>query len=423
MVLGVCGGAYYEHTQIQADEQQISDQTATITSLQAQVQTLKDAQAKAAASTPQQPAPANPASAGTASSSAPGATPAAPGAPAAVPGAPAAPAATPLTKDQMIRAVVVIKGDNAEGTGFLVKTATGPAVITNLHVIANNPNLTITTNTGAVITPLSLKGATDRDLAMFAIQDAGYSYLPMATDLSTVQVGDEVLTPGNSQGGGVLLSTSGKVVAIGPDRVEFDNPIYHGNSGGPVFHTKSGTVLAVVAMATKVDTGNDLDKTSFASRNSAITGSVRYFGLRLDTVPKWEPYDQRLYANQMAFLDQFDTTSRCLDSYMNSGSANDDDARLYQSNHKIVTANSNFFANADSGASASQRIDAARQWVFDIGAIADEDMASIQELNNFYSFVQQRARDETAYRKALKAEIDEVGNDVNRLDSLPRKSN
>jgi S1-C subfamily serine protease len=82
-----------------------------------------------------------------------------------------------LTTDQA-RAVVLIKGDNSEGTGFLVKTADGPTVVTNLHVISDNPNLKITTNTGQQITVLSLKGASDRDLAMFAIKDQNYSYLP-----------------------------------------------------------------------------------------------------------------------------------------------------------------------------------------------------------------------------------------------------
>ena len=176
-------------------------------------------------------------------------------------------------------------------------------MVTNIHVIANNPNLKITTNTGAFITMVSAKGASDRDLAMLSIKDGPYSYLDVSTDISqTVQPGDDVITPGNSQGGEVMLNTAGKVLGIGPERIEIDNPIYHGNSGGPVFHVKSSKVLGVVTEATKVDVSNDLDKASFASRSSAISGTMRYFGLRLDTVSEWVPIDWRPVARWRPFF-------------------------------------------------------------------------------------------------------------------------
>ena len=172
--------------------------------------------------------------------------------PTPVPPAPtpdAAPAPAKLTEAQA-RAVVVIKGDNAEGTGFLVKTATGPMIITNQHVLEANPHLQITTSDGQTVKYLGLQGASDRDLAMIPIVDNGYSYLELATDVgNTVQVGDEVMTPGNSEGGDVLLNTDGHVVALGPQKVEISNPIYHGNSGGPIFHVKSGKVIGVVTEA------------------------------------------------------------------------------------------------------------------------------------------------------------------------------
>ena len=111
-----------------------------------------------------------------------------------------------------------------------------------------------------------------------------------------------------------MLNTQGKVLGIGPERIEIDNPIYHGNSGGPVFHTKSGKVLGVVTEAMKVDVTDALDKASFASRNSAISGSMRYFALRLDTVSTWLPIDSRRFQNETTFLDQFHEQSRRLDA-------------------------------------------------------------------------------------------------------------
>jgi len=334
-----------------------------------------------------------------------------------------------LTGDQA-RAVVLIRGDNAEGTGFLIKTADGPVVITNLHVISNNPNVRITTSTGLEVTPQGLKGAVDRDLAMIPIKDNGYNYLELATDISsTAQPGDAVITPGNSQGGGVMLNTPGKVLGIGPQRVEFDNPIYHGNSGGPVFHSKSNKVVAVVTEAMKVDVTNDLDKSSFQSRNSAISGSMRYFGLRLDTVPRWEDMDWKRFQNETIFLEQFHEESRCLDSFLNAsdtpsnGSASSAEvAKLYLTNDKIRKACEHYADQVTSGADSSQRLDAIRQLFFEINSVADTNMTPAQDMSNFYSFDQQRAKDELGYRKALKTELNSIGDDVSRIGGLPRRN-
>ena len=327
-----------------------------------------------------------------------------------------------LTEDQA-SAVVLIRGDNTEGTGFLVKMPDGPVVMTNIHVISNNPNLKITTNSGALISIVSYKGATDRDLAMISIKDGDYKYLDLATDVSaTVQPGDEVVTPGNSEGGGVMLNTGGKVLGIGPDRIEFDNPIYHGNSGGPVFHVKSGKVIGIVTEVVKVDTSDAVDKASFANRASAIGRSMRYFGLRLDNVPGWEAYDWRRFLNETAFLDQFDLRSRCLDCYINAPDDNTPEDTLWQKDDKIVQANSGYFDQAN-GADTEQKLDAARVMWSSISDIAGTDMDAIQDPNNFYSFDRQRAKDETAYRKALKAELDQINTNVTRLGSLPRTNN
>ena len=244
----------------------------------------------------------------------------------------------------------MVKGDLGEGTGFLVKTAYGPVVVTNHHVIRANPNIRILTTTGEEIKTLGLEGASDRDLVMFKIQDDHYTYFDLASDIGgTVATGDAVVTPGNSEGGEVVLDTKGAVLGVGPEQIEISNPIYHGNSGGPVYHVKSGKVLAVVTMAKKVDTSNALDKASFENKDSAIGGEMRYFSLRLDTVPKWEDYDWNRFLNETTFLKNFHDQSRSLDSYMNGANYEKNhlnttdeygppDSRYYLRNEKIVTA-------------------------------------------------------------------------------------
>ncbi len=344
--------------------------------------------------------------------------------PAAAPTAPANPAPIVKLSQDQARAVVLIKGDNAEGTGFMVKTPDGPVVITNIHVIANNPNLKVTTNTGALVKVLSKKGASDRDLAVLSIEDAGYSFLPYCTDISkTVQPGDEVITPGNSQGGEVMLNTDGKVLGIGPDRVEFDNPIYHGNSGGPIFHVKSGTVIGVVTEAIKVDTSDALDKASFASRSSAISSSMRYFGMRIDTVAAWEPIDDRRFLIETTFLDQFNHRSRCLDCYLNAPDDDKPEDIVWREDKDIVKDNASFFAQAGGNADMGQKIDADRLMWAEFNDIAASDMDAIQRPENFYSFDRTRAADEATYRRAIQAELKQISNDVSRLGSMPRTNN
>jgi hypothetical protein len=299
--------------------------------------------------------------------------------------------------------------------------ADGPVVVTNLHVLADNPHVQITTNTGAVIPVLSMKGASDRDLAELAIKDDGYSYLEVAPNVSQiVQTGDAVITPGNSEGGQVVLNTSGKILGLGPERIEFDNPIYHGNSGGPVFHSKTGKVLGVVTEAVKVDVSDDLDKTSFASRNSAIGASMRYFGLRLDTVPSWVPVDASRFQVETTFLDQFDQASRALDSYLNAPDDDKPEDNLWRDNPNIVKANTNYFSQAN-GSDASTQLDALRQWLSSMYDVVNVNLDAIQDPKNFYSFDQEQARNEIAYRKALKAELDVRSDNLSQLASLPRK--
>ena len=349
--------------------------------------------------------------------------------PAPVSPIPAAPmtSAAPSTEPPS-HSVVVIKGDEGEGTGFLVKTAEGPVVITNLHVLAANPHIKILTTTGEEITILSLKGAVDRDLAMIGIQDDHYSYLTLATNVEeTAQTGDDLITPGNSEGGEVVLNTKGKVVAIGPQQIEFSNPIYHGNSGGPVFHTASGKVVAVVTQARKVGISDDLDKASFENKGSAITGSMRYFGYRIDTVPSWEPYDWKRYLNETTFLKEFHKQSRYLDSFLNGAryekahlaqagdGAGPPDSKFYLSDEKLRTADSNFHQLSGSSDS-SQRLDAVREMMrMNLQGFSDSDMTSIQNSHNFYSFDQLQAKQEIEYRKFLKSELDTIGGNISDL--------
>jgi len=328
-----------------------------------------------------------------------------------------------LTADQA-RAVVVITGDNSQGVGFLVKTMDGPALVTTIHVLANNPNLKITTNTGELIAPLALKCAADRDVAMIVIKNNHYSALDPADDIShTVQPGDDVIVPGVNAAG-VVADQGAKILGVGAERIELDNALAPSNSGGPVFHVKSGKVLGVATTATTVD---------ISKSSPALTRSSSGFGWRLDTISGWEPYDWSRFNTETAFLEAFHRRSRCLDSYLNTtdkspsgasqGGTIDSgplDPLMYQSDDKIQAAQDNFYKLMAASGDATERQSGYHQLLFDLMDIANTDMDQIQSTTNFYAYDQKEAQREIDYRKVLKAELDAIGNDPARLSRLPR---
>ena len=114
----------------------------------------------------------------------------------------------------------------------------------------------------------------------------------MPNDL--IHSADPVVIPGNSKGDGVITETAGKLLAIGPKKIEVDNPVYRGNSGSPIVHSSSSKVLGLLTEAELV-TLDSFDRASFKSKNSAIKSEIRYFGYRFDSVQAWEPLNWQYF--------------------------------------------------------------------------------------------------------------------------------
>ena len=74
------------------------------------------------------------------------------------------------------------------------------------------------------------------------------------------------------------------------------------------------------------------------------------------------------------------------------------------------------------GGDASTQMDALPQWLADMYDITNVNMDAIQNPLNFYPFDQEQARNEIAFRKALKAELDGQSENLSRLASMPRKN-
>ena len=165
---------------------------------------------------------------------------------------------------------------------------------------------------------------------------------------------------------------------------------------------------------------NEIDKESFANPNSAIKGSLRYFGVRMDNVPGWELYDPEKLQTESLFLQDFHLLSRAIDSILNGAiyekanvAGNDSDG---PPNSKYYLVNDRARSIAEDPLRAMKTHDrtvyksAVRELVLNLQSLADENMVAIENSKNFYQFDQLRARKEIKYRQALKAELDKAGN-------------
>ena len=190
---------------------------------------------------------------------------------------------------EVLDAMVVVKGKEGSGSGFVCSINGKTYVVTNQHVISGLTNARFQTRGGVTLLPASWQLAKDVDLVIMEVKVVPTNVRPLELlgDLSKqVAQGDQVTIPGNSEGHGVVTQTHGELLAIGGQRIETDCPVYPGNSGSPIIHRKSGKVIGVLTEAERL-IFDEFTKHSFKDKKSAIKSEVRYFGYRIDTVADW----------------------------------------------------------------------------------------------------------------------------------------
>jgi len=178
----------------------------------------------------------------------------------------------------MLNALVIIKGDYCEGSGFIAKLHDQYFIVTNQHVLSGNKDFTITTMDGNNIpTTGPLYGAVNYDVAILKIPDVlAKNYLEVMADPQTnSKTGDRVTVCGNSLGAGVPSQVNGELLAIGPELVEVSAQLQHGISGSPIIDRPTESVIGIATMSItyKIDT-----------YNSGFTSETRWFGYRVDNI-------------------------------------------------------------------------------------------------------------------------------------------
>jgi trypsin-like peptidase len=173
----------------------------------------------------------------------------------------------------------VVKDEAGAGSGFIASFNGKVYLITNIHVAAGMKQPVFTLLDGTRLIPISAEAAVGHDIMRFGLKTVPAQAIEVGVDLEhTTRIGDEVLVFGNSGGGGVVTSLPGKIVGIGPDRLEVSSAFIPGNSGSPIIHGPTGRVIGIATYL-------------ISSRDQFGGGGriVRRFGFRLDSVRTWEP--------------------------------------------------------------------------------------------------------------------------------------
>ena len=125
-----------------------------------------------------------------------------------------------------------------------------------------------------------------------------------------MRIDDAVVVLGNSGGAGVVTKIAGKIVGIGPDRIEVSAEFIPGNSGSPIIHVKTGQVIGIATYLTK-----RYDEFSNNKKGPVV---VRRFGYRIDNVAAWERVDWNSFRAEAAQMRQISTLTGDIFDFMGS---------------------------------------------------------------------------------------------------------
>ena len=176
--------------------------------------------------------------------------------------------------------VVVIEGDQGNGTGFLCAADGQLWVYTAAHVLSGNRQITVRDSRGRVYREFEfLECAEGVDLVRLKPKDQDFQGLQLASPADSPKVGGMIVAVGNSLGTGSISGEAGRVRSIAKDLWEVDAEIIPGNSGGPVLSLDTGKVVGIVTHLI-IDRGK-------GQEILAKDPAVKRFAARLDKTWEW----------------------------------------------------------------------------------------------------------------------------------------
>ena len=142
---------------------------------------------------------------------------------------------------------------------------------TNRHVVSGTKSVSAKFLDGSRLRLGDVEVADGRDLVRFEV---GLSYPALEFDETIPDIGERIVTFGNSAGTGVCTEIQGLINGVGPAAIETDAEFVKGNSGSPILASN----YKVVAVATFVVDGK---KTVSWTNEGTRFAKTRRFGLRV----------------------------------------------------------------------------------------------------------------------------------------------
>ncbi|MGB8170627.1 MAG: serine protease [Chthoniobacteraceae bacterium] len=199
--------------------------------------------------------------------------------------------------------LVFIEGGGGAGSGFVCKWKDGLFITTNQHVLAAMPTVKITRLEGAKVAAGAVQAAVGHDIMRLATTEVPNPLVASENVEGDARIGDDVVVLGNSEGAKVIQPLSGKLLGIGPDRIEVSAEFVPGNSGSPIIHVKSGKVIGIATY---------LKTREFSQFADGRVSKVRRFGYRLDSVKEWQPVNWTNYQAERVEVDRVEAVTKDL---------------------------------------------------------------------------------------------------------------
>lgn len=198
--------------------------------------------------------------------------------------------------------IVIVEGNQGNGTGFLCTIGADVWVYTAAHVLSGNTKITVRDSKGRVYRDFDfLECAEGVDLVRLKLKDPDMKGLDLVPSSDAPEVGDLIVAVGNSLGTGSLSGEPGRILSVKDDMWEVDAEIIPGNSGGPILSLDSGKVVGIV-------THLIISKGRSQSRPNGETKVAR-FAARLDKEWEWRKMPVTRFVKEWQHIETMDRNS------------------------------------------------------------------------------------------------------------------